>query len=600
MFKKLNDILGKTGVIFQNYAMVLVMAFVAAICMICFVKSDYSRTEPAFEFLKLALVSSLGISLFFGLKMLSQRIGRELLLQLFGILILICIYFILPNEEKDFTEVYAFLLIPIFLLSHLLVSFIAFIGKNKELNFWQYNKNLFINIFLTVIFTGVLTGGVLLAILAIDKLFDFNFNSNYYSYTFTFFSIFGSCFVFLLFNEKGLHYLERDGVYPVVLKFFTQYILIPLLLIYAIILYFYSAKILMNWELPRGWVSYLILAYSVVGILALLLVHPLKESATRSWVKVFSTIFYYTLLPLIILLFVAIFTRILEYGFTEPRYFVLIIALWLTVVVAYFIFISRPTIKFVPMSLFTFGLFALVFPYFNAFSTAKRSQKAELINTLRENKLLKNGTIDFNKKITNTLVNDISDKFEFLAKRHQSEFLQSLVGAELQKNIAAIIEKGSFYKIKNFVRDDFKNISYDLSDLNAEAAPRNRTLTAKDYNSAIAGYQYLFKAYNYRTNSFNFEGNTVELNLDGNQFQSKFFLVFNGKKSDLLPEISEFFVKNPGAGETDVSDLYILKKIEGYEFKIMFDNLVRTSLKENKDEFNTYSESVLILIKKNQ
>ena len=175
---------------------------------------------------------------------------------------------------------------------------------------------------------------------------------------FSFLSIFGSCFIFLLFNENGLFYLEKNSDYPVILKFFTQYVLVPLLLIYSVILYFYSAKILINWELPRGWVSYLVLAYSVVGILAILLVHPLKEDSTKSWVKIFSKIFYYTLAPLIILLFVAIFTRILEYGYTEPRYFVLIIALWLTTVVFYFIFNKKQAIKFVPMSLFIFGLFS--------------------------------------------------------------------------------------------------------------------------------------------------------------------------------------------------------------------------------------------------
>ncbi|SFI64442.1 protein of unknown function [Kaistella treverensis] len=599
MLNKLKDILGKTGAVFQNYAMVLVMAFIAAISMICFVELNAPTTEPTFEFLKVALVSALGISLFFGLKMLSQRIGRELVLQLIGILVLVVIYFILPAREKDFTEVYAFVLIPVFLLSHLLVSFVAFIGKNKELNFWQYNKNLFINTFLTGIFTGVLTGGVLLAILAVDQLFDFNFDDHYYSYIFTFFSIFGSCFIFLLFNEKGLQYLERNGDFPVVLKFFTQYILIPLLIIYAIILYFYSAKILINWELPRGWVSYLILAYSVVGIFAILLVHPLKENSAKSWVKMFSKIFYYTLIPLIILLFTAIFTRILEYGYTEPRYFVLIIALWLTSVVFYFIFISRPTVKFVPISLFAFGLFALIFPYFNAFSTAKRSQKAELINVLAKNKLLKNGTIDFNKKTNNSVAADIADKFDFLAKRHEGEFLQTLVKGDLQRNLAEYIKKGNLYEINGLVRADFTNISYDASSVTVEATQRNRTLISKNNQIAISGYQYLFKAYTYRENSFNFEGNKLELNLSKNQFQSEFFLVFNGQKIDLLPEVRQLFAKNPGMGEARIADLNITKKIDGYEFRIIFGNLVQITNNENKKVFSTNAESVLILVKKN-
>ena len=599
MFKKLNDVLGKTAVIVQRYPMVLVMAFISAISMICYIETDFPKTEAAFEYVKLTLISALGISLFFGLKMLSQRIGQELILQLCGLIILAVIYFVLPPREKDFTEVYAFVLIPILILSHLLVSFVAFIGHNKELNFWQYNKNLFINTFLTVIFTGVLTGGVLLAILAIDKLFDFNFNSSYYSYTFAFFSIFGSCCIFLLFNEKGLNYLERNGDYPVVLKFFTQYILIPLLLIYAVILYFYSAKILMNWELPRGWVSYLILAYSVVGILALLLVHPLKESATRSWVIIFSSIFYYTLLPLIILLFVAIFTRILEYGFTEPRYFVLIIALWLTSVVLYFIFIPRSTIKFVPMSLFIFGIIALIFPYINAFSTAKRSQKNELMKTLTENYLLQNGTINFNKKVDNKVVIDVSDKFEFLAKRHEEQFLQSLVKSPLQKRLATHIEKGAFYNISGSLRDEFKNITYDNSSINPESTPQNRTLTVRNNNINITGYQYLFKAYNYRQNSFNLEGKTLEFDLDGNHSQSKFTLVYEGEKIDLIPEITEIFKRYPGVGETNVSSLDITRKIGDYEIKVIFDNLVQLNTKEKKNEFSTYSESVLILVKKN-
>ncbi|WP_449398242.1 DUF4153 domain-containing protein [Chryseobacterium wanjuense] len=283
-------------------------------------------------------------------------------------------------------------------LTHLFVSFIPFLEQNVELKFWQYNKNLFVNIFLTAVFTGVLTGGVELAILAVDKLFDFNFDDRLYTDTLYVLLIFGSCFIFLLFNDKGLNNLEKDGDYPIVLKFFTQFILIPLLLIYVIILYFYSIKILINWQLPRGWVSYLILAYCIVGVLALLLVHPLKNENTKSWVKIFSKAFYYTIIPLIILLFVAIFTRILEYGYTEPRYFVLLLALWLLSIVTYFIFVKKGTIKFIPISLFAFGVFALIFPYLNAFSVSKRSQKAELLKILDEKQLLSNGKIDFKRK----------------------------------------------------------------------------------------------------------------------------------------------------------------------------------------------------------
>lgn len=457
MKQKLKEIWGKADDIVLRYPMVLTMALIAAVSSV--VAIDMDNYENQFSVVTLIFTACLGISLMFALKMLSQRIGKELPLQIAGVLFLLGFYYILPKNEKNFTEVYGYLLACTFILSHLLVSFIAFYGEKRELNFWQYNKNLFINIFLTAVFTGVLVGGVMLAILAVDKLFDFNFKDNLYPKTFFFLAILGSCFIFLLFIEKGLKQLEQDGNYPQILKFFTQFVLIPLLLIYAVILYFYSAKILVNWELPRGWVSYLVLAYSVVGILALLLVHPLKEDSTKSWVKVFSKIFYYTLLPLIVLLFVAIFTRILEYGYTEPRYFVLMLALWLSSVVLYFIFYKKATIKFVPVSLFVFGLFALIMPYLNTFSVAKRSQKTELKNVLIKNNLLENGKIDFGKKITDTVADEVANKFDFLARRKQNDFLLNYLPEANHKKFNESFAKMDTWKIRGDIRNAFTNIS---------------------------------------------------------------------------------------------------------------------------------------------
>src|SRR5690625_7143956 len=90
-----------------------------------------------------------------------------------------------------------------------------------------------------------------LAILAVDHLFNLNFKYLIYYDTFLFFLIFGSTFIFTLFNIDGLYELEKKVEYPVVLKFFAQFILIPLLIIYLVILYIYSLKILFQWELPR-------------------------------------------------------------------------------------------------------------------------------------------------------------------------------------------------------------------------------------------------------------------------------------------------------------------------------------------------------------
>lgn len=593
MKTKFQEISGKAQDVILRYPMVLLMAILSSIGAICMLDNKYER-EFLFTYSKFTICCCLGISLMFALKILSQRIGKRLLLELLGTAFLIGFYFILPKKERDFTEVYGFIVAITFLLSHLLVSFAAFLKKDKELNFWQYNKNLFVNIFLTAVFTGVLTGGVELAILAVDKLFDFNFNDKLYADTFYVLAIFGSCFIFLLFNETGLDYLEKDGTYPVILKFFTQFVLIPLLFIYLIILYIYSFKIVINWELPRGWVSYLVLAYSIVGILALLLVYPLKEEKAKSWVKIFSKLFYYTIIPLIVLLFTAIFTRILEYGYTEPRYFVLLLALWLLSVVVYFVFNKKASIKFIPVSLFIFGAFSLIFPYLNAFSVAKRSQKNELVNLLNDNKLLVNNKIDFQQKISDTVVNEIANKFEFLAQRKQKDFLLNLVTGKPHDLLAGNFEQRYPWVIGNTLREAFTKVQKTSTGSTERLILQSETTVTN-----IQGYQYLSKFNGYNQESIDINSDTIKIDNfaeTNNQRMTK--LTLNSKETtDFSPAITRLFENNDGKGEiVKQKEFSVEGDLGKYHLKIVFPMITRDKTLDHKG-YNIYYDNAILLIK---
>lgn len=592
MKTKFQETLSRANEVILRYPMILVMALLAAIGAIYIVETERSEIT---SYIKFTICSCLGISLMFALKMLSQRIGKELLLQVCGIVFLIGFYYILPDKKNSFTEVYAYIIAVTALLSHLLVSFVPFLEKDRELRFWQYNKNLFINIFLTAVFTGVLTGGVELAILAVDKLFDFNFHDRIYRDTFFVLAIFGSSFIFLLFNDKGLNNLEKDGTYPVVLKFFTQFILIPLLLIYVTILYFYSVKILINWQLPRGWVSYLVLAYSIVGILALLLVHPLKEENAKSWVRIFSKAFYYTIVPLIVLLFTAIFTRILEYGYTEPRYFVLLLALWLLSIVVYFIFNKKATIKFIPVSLFLFGAFALVFPYLNAFSVAKRSQKTELMNILNQHQLMSADKINFQKKVTDTVRNEIADKFEFLAERKQNEFLSTLLNEKDQAELTDNIKNGTFYSINYDIQNKFSDVNVTVKN---RAYEMNRlVLIRKEQAVEIGNYQYLIFFHRYSRDPQQLNNDQFELT-DQLTEKSSLKLSLNSQEEiDFGPQIIKLFEKNKNKkGNVLIPEIAMESDLGKYHVKLIFSEITREKYSEN-DTASIYYENVYILIK---
>ncbi len=594
MKTKFRETLNRTTEIIFRYPVVLVMAILASTGAICMIDTS-NQFELYASCLKFTICACLGISLMFAMTMLSQRIGKELLLQLAGIAFLIGFYNILPNKKSYFTDDYSYLIVVTGILMHLLVSFIPFLEKSKELGFWQYNKNLFVNIFLTAVFTGVLTGGVELAILAIDKLFDFHFNDKLYANTFFVMAITGSCFIFLLFNEKGLPTLEKDASYPVVLKFFTQFILIPLLLIYAVILYFYSFKILIHWQLPRGWLSYLILAYSMVGILALLLVHPLKEANAKSWVKIFSKAFYYTIIPLVALLFIAIFTRILEYGYTEPRYFVLLLALWLLSVVIYFISNKKATIKFIPVSLFLFGAFAMIFPYINAFSVARRSQRTELLKVLNQQKLLDNGKINFEQKITDTIRNEIADKFQFLAERKQSEFIRGLLDKKDRADLTKSIEAGNFYSIRFTVEGKFTHVntttrkdSYDTERL---------VIVSEQQAIKIDDYQYLLNVTGYNQDPQKLNEDQFKI-IDKLTERSSFKLILNNKEEiEAGPEIMKLFQENKDkTGTVYVPDIKVEDDLGKYHIKLILKQVTKEKDFYNKRD-NIYCGDVYILIK---
>ncbi len=585
MKNKFREILLNAKEVIFRYPLVLLMSAIMAVVAVCLIED----ADENFTLFKILIVASIGISLMFALKMLSQRMNKGFIIEILGIVFLIGFYFILPNEEKDFTEMYAYLLVPVYVMSHLLVSFVAFAKReNYERHFWQYNKSLFVNFFLTIVFTGVLTGGVELAVLAVDKLFNVGFDDNLYGKIFVSLLIFGSTFIFLLFNETGLDFLEKEGNYPVVLKFFTQYVLIPLLCIYAVILYFYSAKILINWELPRGWVSYLVLAYSLIGILALLLVHPLKEDNAKSWVKMFSKVFYFTLIPLVVLLFIAIFTRVLEYGYTEPRYFVLLLAVWLSSVVLYFIFRKNPTIKFIPISLFCFGLFALIFPYFNTFSVAKRSQKNELEKILTQNNLLKNGKIDFAKEIQDTVVSEIVDKFDFLSDRFQNEYLQNYLDEKTQSEF----KENGYWNL----HQKFTNKKWTES-VDPHPNPY-RNLVAKRKIYSLGDYQYMVSHNDLLQNSLEINADLIELNFQSNNNNRYLFKLNKNTTLDLTPQIEKIFEENKSTPNNhELDELSVEGDLGNYHIKVYFKSMNRSHY--GSDDVNYWFENPVILIKEN-
>ncbi|GBU08093.1 hypothetical protein AwDysgo_14240 [Bacteroidales bacterium] len=141
------------------------------------------------------------------------------------------------------------------------------------------------------------------------------------------------------------------------------------------------------WQLPQGQVSYLVLALAAVGILSSLFVWPLRGEKNNQWVQAYLSYFYWIFLPLLAFLYVAIGRRIIDYGITPDRYYVMLATFWLSFIVIYFMLSKKKNIKLIPA---TFSLLCILtcFGPWGVFSVSERSQINRLQTILEENKIL--------------------------------------------------------------------------------------------------------------------------------------------------------------------------------------------------------------------
>lgn len=278
------------------------------------------------------------------------------------------------------------------IIAHLLVAVAPFIHKRNVDPFWHYNKILFIRILTSGVYSAVLFAGLAGAIASVEALFEIDLDNEIYPKLWMVVAGLFNTVFFLGGVPQQPHDCDTHSDYPKGLKMFTQYVLVPLVIVYLLILLSYELKILVTFNLPKGWISWLILAFSVVGILANLLVFPLRNSSENKWIRLFSRWFYIILVPLLGLFYWAILYRIGQYGITEERYYVFLLALWLTFICGYFIFSTDKNILYIPLSLAVLGLISLVGPQ-SAPSVSLKSQltrmeKALATDSVKESKVM--------------------------------------------------------------------------------------------------------------------------------------------------------------------------------------------------------------------
>lgn len=420
-FPSFDEITSKALSAFKRFPITLSWAIMGSLICIGIINVDSDLLFDAYGELLLTLM--LGISWFIGTQFLIEQLKNPIKWHWLKLIILgfmLLFYVHLPDMGQYDVDPKFYIRFFLYLVAgHLFLFFAPFIFTWNNTAFWNYLKAMCIAIGRSILFSGVLYLGLVLAMVAVQSLFDVDIKSKRYGQLFIFCLGIVNTWTYLSDFPKDIQNHTTIN-YNKALEVFVKYILIPLLLLYIVILYAYGLKIVLEWNLPKGWVSYLVIALAFLGFIVQVMVNPIQKTI-KSWtINRFYPWFYILLIPLIALLFIAILKRINDYGVTENRYFVFSIALWILGITLYLLFGKKKQLRILPVSLFILAILSS-FGFWGAFNISTNSQIKQFEHLFRTAN--ENGNIVSRKQYDR-----LRSIVDYLADRKSISRLDAIVG----------------------------------------------------------------------------------------------------------------------------------------------------------------------------
>ena len=419
----------------------------------------------------------------------------------------ICTWLMYSQCNNGFIEYYVFTTLFVTLL--LMLVWPTWGQRSIEMT-WNYNIRLIFAIAVTYILAHIIAFGIIAILLSIQYLFNIEMPHIIAVAIAVILAFFCPCCAMALMPINKDHY-DKPLAYSKFLKVLVLYILLPLVCIEAIVLYIYALTILVSWQLPEGGVAYWVFSYAIAASIVWYLLMPIFRSEQPSKLKFLDQGFFISLIPLLVLLFVGLFRRIHDYGFTTNRYIVLVIACWFMAVAWIMIFRKSRNVTPLLGSLVIISLLALGGPW-SMFSLPKTMQTKRFERITTEYNLLVH---DFIMPSAEPLSREqniaLSESIDFFIdnKEYQQDFAEHYFGFSPEKT-DSLIENGGYYNLKKQLMDQMNGdyiSEWNRRQTDEEIAMEESNCSFSFYNKDegklydITQYDYTFS---YRTTNPNF------------------------------------------------------------------------------------------------
>jgi hypothetical protein len=393
--ERLKTLANKLSYSFKRFPIPLLFAVLVVGILIFTNHLDFRQEETIEIYSRVAMVLALGIPLSLSLNVFLEGNANiknyTAILAYAGMAVLLVLYYILFLKNVEMVSMTRYVAYSIAL--YLLFSIIPYFGRKK--NYELYVIKLCTRFIITYLYSAILYAGLVAILATINLLFNAEISSKFFAdMAFIVVGIFAPAF-FLADVPRKREETSFES-YPKVLSILLQFIIIPLLFVYTIILYSYFGKIIVTRHLPQGIIGNLVLWYSIVSTIVLFLIYPLRK--VSSWIKTFIAIFPKAIIPLLGMMFVAIGIRVSDYGITENRYFVLVVGAWVTWVMIYYA-VKKDVINiFLSTSLAIIAFLSVIGPW-SAYSISQISQNKRFEQIVRRYEMIdQTGSIKSPKK----------------------------------------------------------------------------------------------------------------------------------------------------------------------------------------------------------
>lgn len=433
----------------------------------------------------------LGIPLMLSVSLFSEGLKDKLwkvVFSLIGIILLTIYAYILPDKD-NFLSIHYYQIFTLGIVFTLSCFVVSFFRKDNDISFWEFSKTSIIQFIISFIFAGVLMLGLSLAILSLRELFNINIKDEVYqNLSVICFAIFAPLY-FLSNVPTEIDKRKQEYKLDKFLKILGLFILLPILAIYSIILYVYLIQIIAKWELPNGWVTWLVSVLALGGFLTMMIQYPLRTELNKVAVF-FARFFPIILFPLLVLMTVGIFRRFDDYGLTINRSYVFLLNFWLYGISIYLFITQSKHLKWIIVTFAAIAFISSVGPW-SVFNITRRNMIQTIDQILTDNHYLKDGKvigknevakIKLNKKTEQVLAAKIDYIIDYYGKTELQQFFTEDLS---KKHSISINERLNIESVMTkYLRNDFFNYSLNKNQETIDIQSFSELITLKkEYNS---------------------------------------------------------------------------------------------------------------------